>query len=1130
MTVQRGESPDKAKLSAFGKKIERGESPDHAKLSAFGRKHGDHDHPELPQVVLDEKKRQKTPTKPMRWVSLHHHSTYSYLDGFQLPDAHVRRISELNGSALAMTEHGNVMSHVKFEQAAKAAGVKPIFGIELYCGEIDQERRSQTKNHLTVLAKDQQGYRNLLQLVSRSWMEGYYYEPTVSGGILSEHRDGLVVLSGCQGSLLFTSLVGGKGIAPDAAGYARARSVASRFKRTFNGSYCIEVQAFPELEETRKANPMLARIARELKIPLVATLDCHYTMPSEKEMQKVLHSVRNNDTVEEVARQWGYSAELCPPLTDKALLRKLKATGIPHQQAIDAILMTESLAQDMTVELPHLPMVRYPLPDGYGDSWSLFEDWIREGWTFRGCDRMKQSEVRRYKAQIRHEMNIIREKDYADYFLIVSDLVKFAKNTGIGVGPARGSAAASLVCWLLRITEVNPMLFPHLVFERFIDITREDLPDIDLDFETDKRGHIVDYAVTKYGRDCVNQIGTFTKYKSKNALDDVARVHRIPPYEVSQIKDVLLERSSGDLRASATILDTIEQFEQAAKVIERHPELLQATELEGNVKGFGIHAAGIAISNQPITDVVPILQKKVNKRTVQVIGVDKYDAEHLGILKIDLLALSALDALCTMCRMIDKPVSFLYEIPIEDEVVIDGFKENDVVGIFQYEGRAMRMVNGSVRPDDFSEVCHITALARPGPLHNGAVASYVDIKRGIEAPSVLHPALEAITGFTQYQVVYQEQILRIVREIGKFEWTHAAYIRKIISRKLGDQEFNRQWERFWEGAQTHEGMTEEIARDIWGLCTTAGSYAFNAAHSISYGYIAWWTMWFKRHYPDVFFTAMLHRASEKSGGDSSNAKASVQSKARLDPQVIMIRDAMNKLGQFDRPKMDILPLSLQESGETWAKTGENQIRPGLIQIPGIKYAVAGKIMEWRAELPAPPTDWRSLLAVSGIGPKTMEKIREFAEKTDPFGVARLDLMIEAVKKDLPKLGLPSPTHTAIEVPYERAEDDMEVIWVGVAVHKNLRDIFEVNRARTGEELDPDTVKDPHLNEWMLIAGYDGTDLLSIRITRWKYPKLKNLLWKIKMNEDVLVVRGIKRGWRTAREIQLTDIWVLDPEV
>jgi DNA polymerase-3 subunit alpha len=1131
-------------------------SLDRIKLGAFGKKKEECDHEDTPAMVRKERRTHRNPrlTRQMRFVSLHHHSTYSFLDGFQLPEAHVRRITELNGSALALTEHGNVMSHVKFEQAAKRGGIKPIFGIELYTGEIDPERRQQLKNHLTILARNQDGYRNILQLVSRSYMEGFYYEATVSGKMLAEHRAGLVVLSGCTGSLLYTSLMGGKGIEPDAASYRRALGVAQRFRRTFGDDYYIEVQAFPELEGTRKANPQLARIASELKIPLVATLDCHYTLPTDSELQKVLHALRSGgkSTPEDLAKSWGYAAELCPPANDRDLLRRLVATGLTRQEAINAILMTEEIAQDCTVELPRLPMVSYPgnakdmrpwgikAPDEDSrpaSSLEVWEHWLKEGWKFRGCDDLPLSERRKYAQRLRHERSIIEEKAFSDYFLIVSDAVRFAKDSDIGVGPARGSAAASLVCWLLRITEVNPMAFPHLVFERFIDITRFDLPDIDLDFESTRRGEVVDYLVSKYGREQVSQIGTFQTFKSKLALDDVARVHRIPQYEVEQIKDVLLERSSGDLRASATILDTIEQFEQAAGVVERYPNILDATELEGNVKGFGTHAAGVAISNDPITEVTAILEREVNKRTIQVVAIDKYDAEYLGVLKIDLLGVSALDALIQMCRQLDKPASFLYEIPIEDEPTIQGFKENDVVGIFQFEGRACRMVCGAVRPDDFNEVCHITALARPGPLHNGAVADYVDIKRGEKQPHLRHPALEGITGFTQFQIVYQEQILQIVREIGNFDWTHAAYIRKIISRKLGDAEFNKQWERFWDGASTLHERTDfpqidkELARSIWGDLTTSGSYAFNAAHSVSYGYIAWWTMWWKQHHPEIFYAAMLDRADGRGGGSGANAKASAISKAQIDPHTIMLRDAIGH-------GFTILPYDIQMSGMTWQAETSYELRPGFDQIDGVGPAMAQKIIEWRDEkaktFRMQRLDWPSLIEVKGIGPKTIDKLVAHATAEDPFGVKTMDRMIASCKKGIRRgmkdsdgNRLPRPTHKAIEVPYERGED-LGVVWIGIPVHRNLRDIFEVNRARTGEELDPATVRNPELNEWMLIAGYDGTDLLSLRVSRWKYQTFKKLLWKIKLHEDVLLVRGVKPGWRSAREIYVTDMWVMAP--
>lgn len=1133
--IQRGEGSGKSKLPAFGKAIQRGENPSKAELPAFGKKECAHD--DQPADVLDSRRRRREKvSKPMRFVSLHHHSTYSFLDGFQLPDAHARRIAELNGTAIAMTEHGNMMSHAKLEQAVtkekdangninEAFGIKPIFGIELYCGPIDQEHRGQTKNHLTILAKNAVGYKNMLNLNSRTWKEGFYYEPTASGGMLQEHRAGLVVLSGCQGSLLFTSLVGGKHIDPLQASYAKAKDVARRFKRTFGDDYFIEVQAFPELDQTRAANPALVQIGRELDIPVVATLDCHYTIPTEAEIQKVLHSLRSGGkhTPEDLAKSWGYKAALCPPLSDKAIMDKLIGTGLTRQEAIDAILNSEAIAQDCNVTLPRLPMVRFPLPRGYKSGHDYIWFLLRDGWRHRKLHRLPAAEKQRYIERVKYEMGIIEEKDYVDYFLIVGDLVSWAKNQNIACGPGRGSAAASIVSWLLRITEVNPMQFPHLVFERFIDITREDLPDIDLDFEQARRNEIFEYAASKYGRAQVVNIGTFTTFKAKLALQDVGRVHQVPIFEVEKIKNVLLERSSGDLRASATIEDTIEQFEEAAKVVEVYPELMQATELEGNIKTFGIHAAGMVISTSgPITDVSSILERMVDGHMRQVVGVDKYDAEYLGLLKLDILVITVLDMLTNCCQMIGEKFDFMYGIPLDDEKVIDGFKRNDIIGIFQYEGRAMRQVNASVKPDNFDEVCHITALARPGPLHNGAVRNYIDIKNGRSEPEVKHEALEEITAFTQYQVVYQEQILRIVREIGNFEWTHAAYIRKIISRKLGDAEFNRQWARFWEGCnELWPAMDEETARAIWGLCTTAGSYAFNASHSIAYGYLAWWTMWWKVHHPQIFFVNSLKRVSDRNAISSGNTKASVTSSAKIDPASIMMRDAAQH-------GFEIIPPEIDTAEVTWVRHPSGGLMAGFDEIPGIGEKTAKVIVDWRDAHPNPT--WAGMQEIKGIGPKTVDKIQTFVNTEDPFGIFAMQKMLDSVTNDLPVLGLPSPTHRAVDVPYESADEQMdeEVTWIGVVVNRNLRDIFEANRARTGEALDASEVKDPHLNEWMLLAGYDGTDLLSLRVTRWKYPRLKRLLWKIQMNDDVVLVQGVKKGWRTAREIQVNRIWALQP--
>jgi DNA polymerase-3 subunit alpha len=1089
-------------------------------------------HAEQPAWVRKKKLTRRLPAinRPMRFVSLHHHSTYSYLDGYQLPQAHARRAAELNMQAITLTEHGNVSSHVALESACTkdkdkygndnpAKGLKPIYGVELYCGEVGEDA-TQRKNHLTVLARNQGGYSNLLRLVGRTYSEGFYYEPTASGPMLVEHSEGLVVLSGCQGSLLFTSAVGGKHIDPSEASYERAYRVAQRFQRSFGDAYCIEVQAFPELEATRRANPMLASIAKQLGIPLVASLDCHYTLPEESELQQVLHNIRggNKQTLEEQARSWGYVCDLCPPLTDRALIRKLEATGLTLRQAQEAVLMTESIAQDCNVTIPSLPMLRFPLPNGT-DAITFWRGQITEGWMRRGFNRLPQAERDKYRARLMREVKVIEEKDFVDYFLIVSDVVKMCKRNDQTVGPARGSAAGSLVCYILEITEVNPMRYPNLIFERFIDETREDLPDIDLDFPSEFRNDITQYLARKYGRECVNNIGTFTTWKAPMALDDAARVYKVPKWKVEQIKDVLIERSSGDLRASATIEDTVEQFDSARTVFDEHPDLGVAMELEGNVKGFGVHAAGIVISKGPVTDVCAVYERTVNNQLYKVVSLDKYSAEQKNLLKIDLLGLRNMSFIDACRKEIGWSLADLYDYIYQsddDPLVIDAFRRNDVVGVFQFDGRACRYVCGALAPDTFMECCDITALARPGPLHNGAANQYIDIKHGAAKPELMHPALQDVLKDTYYQIVYQEQILRIVVEIGNFGWTHAAEIRRIISRKHGEQAFNRKRDQFMEGALSYHKrsdfpeMDEETAKSIWGNCITAGAYGFNMSHAISYGTIGFWSMYMKVYHPELYYAMGLRYMAETKHKD-------------------MIRDA-------HRHGITAKPPSPQRPAVHWEVEEQGVIRAGFLQVRGIGEKVSANIEEYIGEHGL--KDWGDLQKIKGIGPKTVERIREFAESEDPFGALWLDRALAEVKKQLAagELGyLPVPTHTSADIPYARGRD-IPVVWLGCIHNRNVRDIFEYNRAK-GEEIDLEAmtiggkpIKDPQFNEWMVMVGDDEFDQMGVRVDRYKYPAFRRRLWDMRLGEDLLLVRGIKPGFLSTRQIWVHDLWVIDPEM
>ena len=1070
--------------------------------------------------------------KEMVFVSLHHHSTFSYQDGYGTPSHHVKRAAELGMTALALCEHGNVTSHVQLEQAAVDVGIKPIFGCELYCGGVGEgaERR---KNHLTVLAEDQTGYENLLKVVSRGWREGFYYEPTVSGQMLREHQEGLVILSGCSGSLLATSLVGGKNVAEADASYSRGRDVAQRMLRTFGGSFYLEVQAFPELKTTVGINRAMAELSEELGIPLVATLDAHYMYPEESELQAILHNVRgaHRRTLEDQARSWNQDVKLCP-LTDREIYRRLVQTGLSKRQAEQAIRNSRVVAERCTVQLPKVNNLVFPLPQGYDDPVVLFRRWLNDGWKYRRCHTLPPQERQRYTERVKYEMELIESKGFVDYFLLVSDTVKFAKDNGIPVGPARGSAAASLVCYLLRITEIDPMPFPTLLFERFIDANRHDLPDIDLDFDDEERWRVRAYLVDKYGEERIGNIGTFTKYKGKNSLDDVQRSCYPDNWQcktdVDTIKGLLIERSSGDLRAAATITDTIEMFPQVKEIFERWPMLYNAPLLEGNVKGMSVHAAGLVVANDPLTNVCAVYARydpqgrpKVDEvgNPMEVVSLDKYDAEYLNVMKLDALGLKTMGMIRHCLEQIGMSLEELYALPLDDADTIAGFREGDVVGVFQFDGRAMRSVNAGVIPDNFNEVCDINALARPGPLHSGATAEYMDVKHGRRTPVHYDSTVDAITRHTQYQIVYQEQILQVVRLLGNFSWEEAARIRKIISKKRGEQEFNSMRAKFIAGAATH-GMNAGSADRVFSLLATAGAYAFNAAHCVSYGMLAYWTMWLKRHHPAAFYAASLRKCGDDEKG-----------KRRRDQ---LLRDAVRKGLEIGRLRMNV-------SEAQWRMDPDRPdvLLPGFRQIHGIGPATADAILEHR-EVIGRFTDWDDLLDIKGIGPATVEVIETFSAAPDAFGLEVLSDKLRNAKQLLEhgveiedeywrKQRLPAPTHTSAEVPYERTDADVQVVWLGVIRERNLKDLFELHHSRTGEHLDPDSVKDPQLNEWVVMTGEDDTDPLVVTVDRWKYPHMKDDVWSIDVGKDLVLVRGLKKRFQSRRAVYVTDMWVINTE-
>ena len=745
------------------------------------------------------------------------------------------------------------------------------------------------------------------------------------------------------------------------------------------------------------------------------------------------------------------------------------------------------------------------------DTRTVLRHWLNEGWKYRGFDRLPARDKAEYIERVNYEFGLMESKDFLDYFAVLGDVVRQAKDRGVAVGPARGSAAASLCCYLWRITEVNPMAYPSMLFERFIAPDRNDEPDIDLDFEDERRDEVRQIMIEKYGIERVGNIGTFTRYRGKNAIDDVARVYQIPTWEVNRAKEFLVERSGGDSRFDAGIIDTVEMFPQVKEVFDKFPDLYKSIELEGNYKAFGVHAAGLVIGAQPLDQYVATYAKDVgsgtHKKNVRVLSVDKYDGEHLGLMKLDALGLTTMGMLANAMAMLDMDLEELYDIPMDDPETLEAFRIADVVGIFQFEGRTTKMVCQEMAPTTFMDLAAVNALSRPGPLHSGSTGDYLAVRKGKQQREDIHPMVAKICEFTEGQIIYQEQILQICGDIGKLPWTHRSAIRKIISSKKGESAFNALWEQFYEGAAS-QGISEPVAKEIWKRMVTAGTYAFNIAHCVSYSMLGFWAMWLKVHHPAIFYAAQLQKVKDK------------------DKQIALMKDMQDS--RYGR-SLRVLPPSLEESGVTWTPV-ENGVRAGFLQVPGVGEKTAIAIAEAHAERRF--GSWIELMGskggVKGVGATTIAKMEEFATTEDPFGIDQVSKDIRAIKRaiandELP--GAPMPKQTSDDVPYE------DVPWRGVIIGRlkdiNLKDLFEDHRSRTGEDLDPSTVKSPEKKDSVTLYLEDALGTLTVKVNRHSYPKFKDKVWDARKNQDYILVVAKKFPF-LGKTIHVENMWVIDP--
>jgi DNA polymerase-3 subunit alpha len=767
------------------------------------------------------------------FVHLHVHSEYSLLDGLSRVKGLVRRAKELGMDALAITDHGVMYAALDFYNQAVEQGIKPIIGCEVYLARDSMyTRRSQRgarPYHLVLLAESETGYQNLLQLTTKSHLEGFYYKPRIDKELLSQHSTGLIALSACMRGEVPNLISQGD--------HGAARRAAAWYRDLFGPEgFYLELQEH-DIPDLSVANKELVAISRKLDIPLVATNDVHYIGEGDTQSQELLLCIQTNATINDPNRM------------------KMQGTGyhLRSSEEMKAIFSQVPQALTNTLEIAHrcslnfefdtLHLPPFEVPDGYST----------ESYLTHLC---KQGLKKRYpqitaeiEARLQHELGLIKEMDFAAYFLIVWDLIRFSESKGILVGPGRGSAAGSIVSYCLGITDLDP-LEHDLFFERFLNPGRRTMPDIDMDFPEDRRAEVIAYAVEKYGQDHVAQIITFGTMAARAAIRDAGRALDLPPGEVDRTAKLIPFGASID-RAMETTPELRKLHEEQAYI----RDLIQAAKsLEGVVRHASTHAAGVVITDEPLTQYVPLQKAIKGDGTITQYAMG--DLERIGLLKMDFLGLSTLTVIQRTLDLIKETHDIelrLEELDLEDPELYKLLSRGEVTGIFQVESPGMRRVLRDLQPTTFGDVMATIALYRPGPMHY--IPDFINRKHGETAITYLIPELAPILEETYGVIVYQEQIIRIAGELAGFTTSEADMLRHGIGKKKA-KELEALREKFIQGA-IQKGIAEETAREIFKMIEYFGRYGFNKAHAAAYAVITCQTAYLKAKYPVEYMAALL---------------------------------------------------------------------------------------------------------------------------------------------------------------------------------------------------------------------------------------------------------------------------------
>jgi len=853
----------------------------------------------------------------MSFAHLHLHTQYSLLDGAIRVDSLAKRAAELGMPAVAMTDHGNLYGAIHFYEAMRAAEVKPIIGCEVYLTtEPFGERKSQRATyHLVLLAKNLTGYQNLLFLVSRGFVDGFWHRPCINHELLAAHHEGLICLSGCLGGELAQAFRAGGG--------TMARRIAAQHRELFGDDYFLEIQhnGYGDQEEF---NVEVERMGRELRLPLVVTNDCHYLDQREHHAQEVLMAVRTNKTLDDETRMRHPAPELY--FKDLETVRRQFPN---HPEAIENTLMVaERCNLELELDVPYLP--EFPVPDGE-DLESYLTAKTEEGLKRRFAEMRRKGQTPDegvYRARLERELDIIKEMKFPGYFLIVWDFIRYAKEHGIAVGPGRGSGAGSLVAYSLRITDIDPIPY-GLLFERFLNPERVSMPDFDIDFCMHRRDEVIRYVRDKFGQNNVGQIVTFGSLKSRSAVKGVGRAMGLKYGETDKLAKLIPDLGPAEKMSIPRALDMEPRLREAASDNDQVADLLDtAATLEGLGSHPGVHAAGVVIADKPLWEFVPV--KGGDGTDLLVTQYDKDRVEQAGLVKFDFLGLKTLTMLDIAVGLInrDRPDDDrldLAELALDDRATYKLIASGDTNGVFQLDSSGIQEFIRRMRPDTFEEIVALVALYRPGPMKSGMLDSFVDRKHGREPVTFPHERCRTVLEGTFGVIVYQEQVMQIAVELCGYTLGEADNLRKAMGKKKPEV-MAKQRAAFVAGAVSHGGMPEKEAETLFDQIEKFAGYAFNKSHSAAYGLIAYQTGWLKTHHPVEFMAALL--TTDKDTTD----------------KVVKFIQESRSMG------IEVLPPDVNES-EVDFTVSEGRIRFGLGAVKGIGESAVKAILAARDDGP-----------------------------------------------------------------------------------------------------------------------------------------------------------------------------------